>query len=96
MDAVESGGFHEVDLGANAAKMFHNTTQGLVFNRSHQMGNFNQLSGSQKVVQKEDRVMDLFARMDAIQADSDDDDEILRDLDLDNFDIDENRGSGKQ
>lgn len=41
MDAVESGGFHEVDLGANAAKMFHNTTQGLVFNRSHQMGNFN-------------------------------------------------------
>lgn len=40
--------------------------------------------------------MDLFARMDAIQADSDDDDEILRDLDLDNFDIDENRGSGKQ
>ena len=40
--------------------------------------------------------MDLFARMDAIQADSNDDDEILRDLDLDNFDIDENRGSGKQ
>lgn len=68
--------------------MFRNTTQGLVFNRNYHLGLVSQKGGAIKTfVKKDDHMLDLFARMDALQADNDEEDEDL--LDLGNFDIDD-------
>ena len=50
-------GFQEINLGDEASQMFHNTTQGLVFNRNYR-ASFKKLGNSSKtaaVAQLDDR-----------------------------------------